>query len=254
MTKPANKVTPPDSSYHDLSSSLNNLHYRIFVGGIRPDLRNTKPRPIVFVLDGNWLFASVYEYLRTLSIFDPSIGDPIVIGVGYPTEETPTLLQLRERDLAPLTTNMKNVDDFLSFINHDIVTFLSSEFGIRSNKKILTGHSWGASFTLYTLIAGQSDFTGYLASSPLIIGTMMENIDQYIKNLHLANATKLFSSVGTDEATMFPQIVEGFPHLEKALEQFAPENLAYRQFIFEDENHSSITLAALTKGLRYLLV
>jgi len=37
-------------------------------------------------------FASVYEYLRTLSIFDPSAGDLVVVGIGYPTDDVNSLL------------------------------------------------------------------------------------------------------------------------------------------------------------------
>ena len=82
MTIKLNPVLLPDSSYHDLSSTISGKAYRIFVGGIRPGHVESSPRPIIFLLDGNWLFASVYEYLRVLSIFDSSIGNPLVVGIG----------------------------------------------------------------------------------------------------------------------------------------------------------------------------
>ncbi|SVC52504.1 uncharacterized protein METZ01_LOCUS305358, partial [marine metagenome] len=63
-----NPVTLPDSAYHDLSSTINNQIYRLFIGGIRSNNRNSTERPLVIILDGNWLFASVYEYLRTQSL------------------------------------------------------------------------------------------------------------------------------------------------------------------------------------------
>ena len=253
MLKSLNPVTLPDSSCHDLCAAANNRNYRIFVGGIRHGQVEAAPRPLIFVLDGNWLFASVYEYLRTLSIFDPSIGDPVTVGIGYPTDDTNTLLRLRERDLAPKPGNINNVDQFLTFIMQDVQTFLQSELGNVPGKKILAGHSWGGAFTLFAMGSEKAGIDGYLASSPPIPGTVMEKIDRHVRNLPITKEVKLFCSLGADESAKFPHISSGFPELGKALEQFAPENLRYRHVIFEDENHSSITLVALSKGLRYLL-
>ena len=248
-----NPVTLLDSSYHDLSSTVNNQTYRVFVGGIRASHEESSPRPLVFVLDGNWLFASVYEYLRVLSIFEPSLGHPLVVGLGYPTDDVNTLLQLRDRDMAPLPGNINNVDQFLSFICDDVLTFLQTELSIVPGRKILAGHSWGGTFPLYAMGVNKSGFEGYLASSPALPGTVLENIDEYIHDLALTKETKLFISVGSEEGLQFPEIIEGFPSLEKALAQHAPAKLSYRSVMFEDENHSSITMAALSKGLRYLL-
>ena len=223
------------------------------MGGIRAPHEESSPRPLVFVLDGNWLFASVYEYLRVLSIFEPSLGDPLVVGLGYPTDDVSTLLQLRDRDMAPLPGNINNVDRFLSFICDDVLTFLQTELSIVPGKKILAGHSWGGTFPLYAMGVNKSGFEGYLASSPALPGTVLENIDEYIHNLALTKETKLFISVGSEEGLQFPEIIKGFPSLEKALAQHAPAKLSYRSVMFEDENHSSITMAALSKGVRYLL-
>ena len=223
------------------------------MGGIRPPHEESSPRPLVFVLDGNWLFAAVYEYLRVLSIFESSLGDPLVVGLGYPTDDVSTLLQVRDRDMAPLPGNINNVDQFLSFICDDVLAFLQTELGIVPGRKILAGHSWGGTFPLYAMGVNKSGFEGYLASSPALPGTVLENIGEFIRNLALTKETRLFISVGSDEGLQFPEIIEGFPVLEKALAQHAPAKLSYRSIMFEDENHSSITMAALSKGLRYLL-
>lgn len=253
ILKSLNPVILPDSSYHDLSSTLNSQLYRIFVGGVHPLYSDNSKRTLIIVLDGNWLFASVYEYLRILSIFDRSIENPIVVGIGYPTEDINLLLRYRERDLAPQKSNLHNVEQFLLFIYRDVLTFLQNEIGITSSKKILSGHSWGGAFSLYTMVSGNSMFDGYLASSPIIIGTAMEDIEQKIQNFPVKKETKIFFSLGSDESLQFADISLGCSKLRMALEQYAPENLRYRHFKFENESHSSVTLAALTKGLRYLL-
>ena len=167
------------------------------------------------MLDGNWLFASVYEYLRVLSIFEPSLGDPLVVGLGYPTDDVSTLLHIRDRDMAPLPGNINNVEQFLSFICDDVLTFLQTELSIVPGRKILAGHSWGGTFPLYAMGVNKSGFDGYLASSPALPGTVLEKIDEYIHNLVLTKETKLFISVGSDEGLQFPEIIEGFPSLEK---------------------------------------
>tara|TARA_B100001996_G_C18632655_1_gene582399 strand:- start:629 stop:1393 length:765 start_codon:yes stop_codon:yes gene_type:complete len=248
-----NPVTLPDSAYHDLSSTINNQIYRLFIGGIRSNNTNFTERPLVIILDGNWLFASVYEYLRTQSLFDPAIVDPIVVGIGYPTDDVNTLLHNRQRDMAPLPGSIDKVDQFLSFICQDVLSFLKTELGLAFNKEILAGHSWGGAFPLYAMGSINPVFDGYLASSPSIYGTVIEKMDDHIQKLSLTKNTKLFTSLGSDEGEQFLDISETFPLLVKALEQYAPDNLNYQSFIFEEENHSSVTHAALAKGLRYLL-
>ena len=253
MMKSLNPVTLPESSYHDLVSTTNEQTYRVYIGGVRAGHVESSPRPLIFVMDGNWLFASTYEYIRTLSLFDPSIGGPVVVGIGYPTEDVNTLLQKRREDMSPRQGNMANVDHFLSFIWQDVMAFLESEFGITSNNKILAGHSLGGAFALYTLTLGEAGFDGYLASSPPVLDTVMEKIEKHIQNIALTKQTKLFTSLGADEASQFPDISQGFPVLTKALEQHAPDNLRYKQVIFEEETHASVTFAAFSRGLRYLL-
>ena len=164
-----------------------------------------------------------------------------------------TLLQLRNHDLAPLPGNINNVEHFLSFICEDVLAFLQNELDIVPGRLILAGHSWGGSFPLYAMGTDKSVFDGYLASSPSIPGTVMEKINEYVRTMPLIKETKLFTSVGSDEELQFPEVVEGFQDLVKALELHAPDNLIYRSYCFEDENHSSITTTALSKGLRYLL-
>lgn len=253
MAMTPHPVTLPDSAFYDLPSTVNHQNYRVFVGGVQSGTGATVPRTLVFVLDANWLFASVYEYLRTLSLFDPSIGNPVIVGIGYPGDETNMLLTYRERDLAPVPANTTNINNFFTFINHEVPEFLNTELGINADRKILAGHSWGGAFTLYAMAAKASTFTGYLASSPLILGTVMEEIEQFVENLSFEKPTKLFSSMGSDEKILFPQIALGFPRLEQALEQTTVKQLEFQLLVFAEENHSSITLTALSRGLRYLL-
>ena len=106
---------------------------------------------------------------------------------------------------------------------------------------------------MYAMGSEKSVFDGYLSSSPTILGTVMEKIHEHVRNMPLKKQTKLFISVGSDEELQFPEIIKGFQDLVKALKRHAPDSLNYRNCCFEDENHSSITITALSKGLRYLL-
>ena len=253
MVKSMNPVTLPDSIYQDLSLGRNNRVYRLFVGGLNSSSMHSAKRPIVVILDGNWLFASVYEYLRTLSIFDADILDPIVVGIGYPTDETQALLRLREGDLVPTKDNFAGIDSFSRFIVEDVPRHLENVFGITAGKTLLAGHSWGGAFALYMMASAKSTFDGYLASSPPILDTSLEQVDDFVKNLKFAKNTKLFLSFGACEGPNFADITEGVPLLNQSLDRHGPDNLQHRLIVLDDETHSSISLPAMSKGLRYLL-
>lgn len=234
-----------------MENSVGGQINRVFLGGI--DNRTIRaPRNILIVVDGNWLFASLTEYLRTLSLFDPSGSWPIVVGIGYPTDNDQEILARRNADLS-LTSSTRGAQSLSQFIASSIFPMIENDIGINIGKKFLAGHSWGGSFALYNLFNNGSLYDGYIASSPVITSTplqqMLDNFDADTLNKN----TSLFYSHGSLEKDQFPQIVESTRILTHSLEKNNSNNLRYAHSVFDGETHSSVTSAALSKAVRFLV-
>lgn len=158
--------SPPDSFFIDLDAEVEQQTYRIFVGGRNVASNNSSPRDLFIVVDGNWLFASLTEYLRTLSLFDASVGWPIVAAVGYPTDDDGEILALRTADLS-LDNSTDGAEALSKFIERTATPFLENDLHINVKRKYLAGHSWGGgSFALYNMWRQGSDYDGYLEAVP----------------------------------------------------------------------------------------
>ncbi|MFC1650764.1 hypothetical protein ACFL2X_04275, partial [Candidatus Latescibacterota bacterium] len=83
-------VTLPGALQYDITSQINGRAYRIFVS-TPENYQPTLAYPVLYVLDGNWYFPSVY-LCRTSSILRDS---GIVVGIGYPTDDFGEIAQAR---------------------------------------------------------------------------------------------------------------------------------------------------------------
>ncbi|VTR93729.1 Putative esterase OS=Pseudomonas putida CSV86 GN=CSV86_27162 PE=4 SV=1 [Gemmata massiliana] len=92
-------VVIPRTEQFDVKSK-NGLEYRIFVAaptGKAPDAGY----PVIYLSDGNGNFPTVHSAARRLSMNDLSA---VVVGIGYPTDETKVHNERRSFDLTPPTS------------------------------------------------------------------------------------------------------------------------------------------------------
>ena len=243
----------PGASCFDLANQAGTRQYRLFVGG-KPSTDDATPnQPLVILMDANWLFASIYEFVRVWSLFESSLNNPLVVGVGYPTDDALSILRQREEDMAPLPKNTATVQRNLEFVYQEIPRFLQNEYRFIPAKTILAGHSWGAAFALHVLTSNCCHFDAYLASSPPILYTWLEDIEAVLSNMQLSKKTELFVSVGSEEDVGFEDIKYGVPKLTQSVSKLNLPLLDYFATTIEGFNHATVTHAAITRGLQHLL-
>lgn len=135
-----------------------------------------KPPPIegysvVYHLDGNAMFGTITDSVRSYARRRDVEKDAIVVGIGYPAD----LNAGRERrfDLTPAIGSEHpegtgGAEDFMDFIGNELMPDIHARFAVNTEDESIFGHSFGGLFVLYTLVNHPEMFDTYLAASPSI--------------------------------------------------------------------------------------
>ena len=112
--------------------------------------------------------------------------------------------------------------------------------------RILFGHSFAGSFTIYTLLNKPNAFDYYIASSPTPIMQLTDN-EKYMqtdnKCLHPVVFFHSFDSKDIKQVRKWSKI------LNENLTGNKFKNIEYKFTILEDKNHSNSDIPALFNGL-----
>ncbi len=164
------------SLQRDVHSEITGRSYRIFVSA--PQV----PAPaegfaVVYLLDGNALFAPLAMQARGEDLRAARSGDTpvLIVGIGYPVDELYDL-PARADDYTPPNrpgtanppTRRSNASLFLRFIEEELKPLINARYPVDTAQQTLFGHSYGGLFTLYTLFNAPQSFQHYVAASPSI--------------------------------------------------------------------------------------
>lgn len=176
---PNHPVQIPDSSQWDMTSASSGRTFRIFVAW---PLRTGKPPkdgyPVVYVLDGNSMFATVVEQSRREGLIG-ELKPAIIVGIGYPTQDPAVIERERMFDLSPpvdpatLPSMFKGVKTggaaaFEKFIFDELEPRIDSLFPVDRDDRTLIGHSLGGLLVLHMLFHHPNAFRTYVSISPSI--------------------------------------------------------------------------------------
>lgn len=162
----------------DLHADRTGLDYRIFL--IRP----SEPPPpggypVIYLLDGN---ATVPMMEKVIGPNPPTpYGSAAIVGIGYPSDKPFDILR-RYRDLTPPTPpelippsrdgasviETGGRDDFLAFVETQVIPAVESRLPIDRQRRTLFGHSLGGLFSLYVLYTREDLFQTYVAADPAV--------------------------------------------------------------------------------------
>lgn len=157
--------------------------YRIFVS-VPERAAPAQGFPVLYVLDGNAMFASFAEARRIQERpgaevpGDPGPGGMIVVGIGYPTDSAyegarrlydftppnPPELPPAQAPLASFKAGGR--DDFLGFLLDGIRPEIARRYKVDVDHQALYGHSLAGYFALHTLYSRPDAFNAIIAASP----------------------------------------------------------------------------------------
>ncbi|PNU06859.1 alpha/beta hydrolase [Novosphingobium guangzhouense] len=247
--------------------------YRIFVSapeGPAP----ANGFPVLYVLDGNAMFASFAEARRVQERIgaepssDPGPGGTIVVGIGYPTDRAyegarrlydftpPNLPQLPpvQQSLAKFKTGGR--DAFLAFLLRSIRPEIARRYKVDANRQALYGHSLAGYFALHTLYSHPDAFDAVIAASPSQWWNDQEILTQertFALRLTQGRAPQRMARIlllagDREERT---EIVHDAEALADRLKPLSTYGLRSRAEIFKGETHITVPSRSVTTALRW---
>jgi len=197
--------------------------------------------PTLYVTDGAENFFIATAIANFLS---RSRQIPQMIVVGIPNVN-------RNRDLSPSiingTSNPGGGDVFLDFFEDELIPYLDKTYRT-NNYRVFFGHSLGGVFANYTLLTKPDLFNAFIAASPYLMydnGYLIKEAESKLDNLSNYDR-QLFITLGNEPA--YHESLNKFTSLltEKAT------TLRWDYQIFNDEDHGSIPIISLLKGLEFI--
>lgn len=222
--------------------------------------------PVLYVLDGNAMFAGFAEARRLQEGEAPEIGRSIIIGVGYPTTQlydsrrlydfTPVIPDPpppAQRALVAVPSGGR--DQFLRFLVETLRSEVAQRYRTDPERQALFGHSLGGLFALHALYTRPDAFHAIVAASPSLWWNGQAMLEQErafaarlaqggverVSRLMIVTGGRERSAVNTWDAQA----------LGRRVEPLSAYGLRTRFVLYEDETHMTVPSRAVTDTLRF---
>lgn len=201
--------------------------------------------PVLYVLDGDIAFGIAASISRYLQIGD-NIPETIVVGIGYGSLNK-SVVKKRDRDYRPEQTG--GADNFLAFINKELIPYIDSNYKTIPGDRTIIGYSLGGLFCLYTLFTSPESFSCYIIGSPNLswdnysIYSYEETSPEKIGDKKL----NIFISVGSEESE--DRYFNPVDSLVTRIQQHNYSGVSLETKVFDGSGHLEGPPESLTHGL-----
>lgn len=246
--------------------------YQIFVSrpkGPPP----TEGYPVLYVLDGNSIFASFAEARRIQAGEDsnpfarPNIGNTLIVAVGYQTDWpfdvrrlydlTPPMLEKAPAKQAQLSEYSQGGHDrFLDILVNKLRPEVARRYSINPDRQALFGHSLGGLFALHVLYTQPDAFNAIIAASPAqwwndqeILTEEREFTHRLSQSANQIPVSRILIIVGGQEENT--ETLWDAEALARRLEPLSAFGLRSRFERLDNEAHVTVPSQAVTSALRF---
>lgn len=277
-------VTLTDSEVHTLRSAHVGATFELWVArpqaGFAPS--TGEPPAVLYVLDANLFFGTAVEMTRLMHKLYGELPPLLVVGIAYPTANGFVQSALRTRDFTPsvdgrfaeMASAMPPLPDgvtvepamggagaFLRFLRDEVKPFVGARFGVEESGTILFGSSLGGLLVVHTLLTAPDAFDDYVAVSPALWwnGDEPFEIESRTRTERAGTSARAYLAVGAlEETPAIPSLapfrmVTNARRMAELLKAGGEGDLEVHFAELEDETHTSVVPAALTRALRTLL-
>lgn len=224
--------------------------------------------PVIYLLDGNAVFATAVEAMRLQSARPTAIGvaPAVIVGLGYPIAG-PIDVQRRVGNYTPAPAG--EADAFADFIETVVKPRIAAGGPVDPRRQSLVGHSLGGTFVLHVLFTRPQAFAAYVAASPAIWWAdkvVLKTEAALPERLAAApGPVRLLITTGALEQTVAPgtpepmatrlraaRMVDNAAELAQRLAGLSHPKLAVAHRDFPEENHVSVIPAVISRALRFV--
>jgi uncharacterized protein len=267
---------------HYLHSEHVGDEFKIFVGHCGAP--GPEPRAVLYVGDGNGLFASAVDIVRLMQL-SAHLPPLLVVGIGYRMAGIDETVLVRTRDFTPTSdprfgrwfpdhTMMGGAANFLAFIRDELKPWIYSHYRVDPGDAAYFGHSLGGLFATYVLLTEPATFRRYGIGSPSLWwhDDMMFPYEQRYADEHDDLAAKVFFAVGafedhdgrqreasrlSDEERALAQLryIDMVADTQRMYELLRGRNYASLEIdsiVMPDEFHITVAPVNLSRSLRFL--
>lgn len=198
--------------------------------------------PVIYLLDGKANFQHVYGAVDFLSR-RRIIPQTIIVSVHNID---------RTKDFSPVhdvrLPTSGGAEIFLNFVSEELTKHVDKNYKT-SDFSVIIGHSFGGTFTTYSLLTKPEVFDAYIAISPYI----------HFADSYLVKEAKNSLKSKYDNQKFFYVTVGNEPKYYQALAEFSDlvnkksnKTIDYKYVKMEDENHISIPYISVFNGLKFI--
>lgn len=217
--------------------------------------------PVLYLLDGEGTFHTTSGVIKKMSHEDFGLRQvPEMIIIAIPNTN-------RVRDFTPSHDNRNSAgvemggheqsggaDNFLRFIEQELIPHVEKKYRA-TDQRILIGHSYGGLFSLHVFLKRPGLFQRIIAIDPSLY---------WDDKMMIGRAKKLITAAGKTPTRLFISLadhprIESFRAMTEGVREFAEilstvpnPNLHVKLGFFEKENHATVVLPSLYKGLHHL--
>jgi predicted alpha/beta superfamily hydrolase len=253
----------PDTQTWELKSA-EDYPYQIFVSvpKVAPPAEGYQ---VLYVLDGNAMFAGFAEARRIQEYMTSPIGKTIIVGIGYQTDQaydtTRRLYDFTQDFKKPLKPAQQKLkaggrDQFAAFILNRLRPEIARRYKVNPERQSLYGHSLGGLFSLYMLFNHPTEFHAIIAASPSTWwndqGILLEErafAAKLIEGKLPATPSRIRIVAGDLEETSAN--VTDSQAMAKRLELLSGYGLRSEFELFKGETHITVPSRSVTSTLRF---
>ncbi len=273
-------LTPPaylaDTESRLITSSAGRT-YQVSIAVPRGYQSSTGSYPVLYSLDANGEFGIVVETARMLQL-GGLIPELVIVGIGYPVGHFYDAIGPRAFDLTvtedpalqdiwvsrfpgfPVPERSGGAPRFLHFLTDELIPIIDAEYRVDPGDRALFGHSMGGLFTFYAMLHGQGTYHRFIIASPMFSWDDRVSFEHEAAYAvaHDSLRAKAFLSVGMLEPNAPPEedpwagYITNLRDLAAVLERRSYAGFEWTAHFFENETHTSVVPASISRGLRYI--
>jgi hypothetical protein len=176
----------------------------------------------------------------------------IIVGITYSGDQ-PDYEALRAMAYTPVQDfsipGSGDAAKFLAFLKEELFPLIEANYQVDVSRRILMGHSFGGTFTLYALFSEPELFSDYVAGSPAVPygGQFAFEQEAEYAGSHKDLSARLFLFVGSEEGLAYP--------VEKFMQVLRERNypgLEMETLTIAGERHAGVKPEGYNRGLRFI--